>query len=79
MFEDILGEDKKEQKRIITPKNRINVKGVGFDNSKPNPPSCRNCNHGSHILSNYPDKVLCQKYRKHKDFNYKCRNWELRK
>ena len=78
MFEDILGEDKRANKKV-TPTNRINVRGIGLDNSKDDPPSCKNCIHGSHILSNYPDKVLCQKYKKHKDLNYKCRNWQLRK
>lgn len=83
MFDDILGEDKvevKEQKKVVTPRNKINVRGVGIiDKKKPSQPMCDNCRHGSHILSNYPDKVLCQKYRRHKDINYVCKNWELRK
>ena len=81
MFEDILGDDKvkEEKKKIKLPRNRINVRGVGLDSNKTDPPACKNCNHGSHILSNYPDKVLCAKYQRHKDFDYKCRNWELRK
>ena len=77
MFEDIIGEDK-----VIVdkkPKYTVDVSGVGLDNSKSDPPACKNCVHGSHILSNYPGKVLCQKYRRHKDLNYKCNNWELRK
>ena len=77
MFDDILGEDKKI-KKAVEPKYKVNIKGKNIDLS-PSPPLCGNCNHGSHILSNFPDKVLCQKFRRHKDVNYVCRNWELRK
>jgi hypothetical protein len=73
MFEDILGEEKKTQ-----PKRRINLKERGID-LNPSPPLCDNCVHGSNILSNFPDKVLCQKYKRHKRKDYVCRNWEIRK
>lgn len=83
MFDDILGEDNvKEEEKIVSPRSKINVRGVGIvnkDKYKPSPPTCDNCLHGSHILSNFPGKVLCQKYKRHKDITYVCRNWELRK
>ena len=37
--------------------------------------SCKDCNHGSFILSNFPDKVLCQTKRQHVDKNFYCNLW----
>jgi hypothetical protein len=36
---------------------------------------CKDCNHGSFILSNYPGKVLCQSKRTHVDHNFYCNKW----
>lgn len=68
MFDDIIGETKEPKELKIRPRGcQIDI------------PSCESCIHGSHILSNYPNMVLCQMYKRHKDFNYACRNWDERK
>ena len=37
--------------------------------------NCGNCQHGSHILSKFSDKVLCQKKEKHVEKLYYCKDW----
>ena len=69
MFEDILGEENIVDFDLIKKVKDFN----------PSPPVCDNCAHGSNILSNFPGKVLCQKYRRHKKIDHLCRNWEIRK
>ena len=39
-------------------------------------PTCANCEIASYILSNYPDKILCQLKKKHMEKAFCCRKWK---
>jgi len=69
MFEDIikskdLDEDTYETETPVVPNYSRNSDMI-----------CRDCYFASNVLSNYPGKVLCQKYRRHKGFTQTCSNW----
>lgn len=73
MFNDIIGESKKEEKKGIVADTE-DIKRIILGRSTDQ--NCDSCKHGSHLLSNYPGKVLCDMYNRHKDLDYCCRNWD---
>ncbi len=65
MFEDLI---KKNKKHLTNDRDN----DITWNNG------CHNCNHSSYILSNQPNKVLCQVKKKHMDKNYYCDLWLVR-
>lgn len=63
MFEDIIGQDYKR----LTPDDKTWDK------------VCENCDWASHILSNYPGKILCERDHLHKPKKFFCYDWKERK
>ena len=60
MFDDIIKTNKQQEKRQKATYRQ----------------KCENCHHHSYILSNYPDKILCQKLRRHRDPSFWCQHWK---